>query len=40
MTWTDEIRKGNGQTPLYENIKGGYLDGAINRDQYGDTDCM
>ncbi|MCI5663807.1 MAG: TonB-dependent receptor [Mediterranea sp.] len=40
MTWTDEIRKGNGQAPLYENIKGGYLDGTINRDQYGDTDWM
>lgn len=40
MTWTDEIRKGNGQAPLYENIKDGYLDGTINRDQYGDTDWM
>lgn len=40
MTWTDEIRKGNGQAPLYENIKNGYLDGTINRDQYGDTDWM
>lgn len=40
MTWTDEIRKGNGQSPLYENIKGGYLDGTINRNQYGDTDWM
>lgn len=40
MTWTDEIRKGNGQAPLYENIKKGYLDGTINRDQYGDTDWM
>lgn len=40
MTWTDEIRVGNGQVPLYENIKGGYLDGTINRDQYGDTDWM
>lgn len=40
MTWTDEIRKGNGQAPLFENIKDGYLDGTINRDQYGDTDWM
>lgn len=40
MTWTDEIRKGNGQAPLYESIKNGYIDGTINRDQYGDTDWM
>lgn len=40
MTYSDEIRRYNGQQPLWENIKDGYLDGTINRDQYGDTDWM
>lgn len=40
MVWADEISTYRGQTPLFENIKGGYLDGTINRDQYGDTDWM
>lgn len=40
MVWSDEISKYKGQTAQFENIKGGYLDGTINRDQYGDTDWM
>lgn len=40
MTYSDEIRRYKGQTPLYDGIKEGYLDGTINRDQYGDTDWM
>ena len=40
MVWTDEIAKAAGKLPLYENIKGGYLDGTINSRQYGDTDWM
>lgn len=42
MTWADEIEVGNTGTanPRYANIKGGYLDGTINRKQYGDTDWM
>ena len=40
MTFADEIRKYKGQAPLYDGIKEGYLDGTINRDQYGDTDWM
>lgn len=40
MTYADEVRKYKGQAPLYDGIKEGYLDGTINRDQYGDTDWM
>lgn len=40
MTYADEISRYNGQTPVFENIKEGYVDGTINRDQYGDTDWM
>ena len=40
MTYADEISNYNGQTPVFEKIKEGYLDGTINRDQYGDTDWM
>lgn len=40
MTYDDEISRYNGWTPKFENIKGGYLDGTINRDKYGDTDWM
>lgn len=40
MVWWDEISRYKGQTPQYENIKGGYLDGTIDRNQYGDTDWM
>ena len=27
MVWSDEISIYKGQTPQFENIKGGYLDG-------------
>ncbi|MEZ3550714.1 MAG: TonB-dependent receptor [Muribaculaceae bacterium] len=40
MVWSDEISIYKGQTPQFENIKGGYLDGTIDRLQYGDTDWM
>ena len=40
MTYSDEVRKYKGEAPLYENIKEGYLDGTIDRLQYGDTDWM
>lgn len=38
MVWDDERAVHLGQQPQFENIKGGYLDGTINRDKYGDTD--
>ncbi len=40
MVWTDEISQYKGQTPQFENVKGGYLDGTIDRLRYGDTDWM
>lgn len=40
MIWSDEISRYKGQTPQYENIAPGYLDGTIDRQQYGDTDWM
>lgn len=40
MVWTDEISMAKGNTPQYENVKGGYLDGSIDRLRYGDTDWM
>lgn len=40
MVYDDEIKNHLGQQPLYENIKNGYLDGTIDRLQYGDTDWM
>lgn len=42
MTWADELEVANTGTnsPRYANIKNGYIDGTINRKQYGDTDWM
>ena len=40
MVYDDEIKRYNNQTPLWESVKNGYLDGTINRNQYGDTDWM
>lgn len=40
MIWSDEISRYKGQTPQFENIAPGYLDGTIDRLQYGDTDWM
>lgn len=40
MTYADEISGYTGKKKIYENIKGGYLDGTIDRNQYGDTDWM
>lgn len=40
MTYADEISGYTGKQKIYENIKGGYLDGTIDRNQYGDTDWM
>lgn len=40
MTWEDEIKKYNGKQTMWDNIKDGYLDGTIDRNQYGDTDWM
>lgn len=38
MNYDDEANIFAGLNPTYENIKGGYLDGTINRNKYGDTD--
>lgn len=40
MVYDDEIKRYNNQTPLWESVKNGYLDGTIDRNQYGDTDWM
>ena len=40
MTYADEISGYNNQPLLFEKVKGGYLDGTINRNKYGDTDWM
>lgn len=40
MVYEDERSIRNGQTPVFELIKGGYLDGTIDKMQYGDTDWM
>lgn len=40
MNFTDEIRGYNGWDPKFDKIKEGYLDGSIDRNQYGDTDWM
>lgn len=40
MNWADEIEIAGGRTPVYQQIKGGYLDGTIDRLQYTDTDWM
>lgn len=40
MTYDDEIKAHLGQTPLWKNIKEGYLNGTINKKKYGDTDWM
>lgn len=38
MNYEDEAKVFAGENPIYENIKGGYLDGTINRNKYADTD--
>lgn len=40
MNYEDEATISAGKNPSYVNIKGGYLDGTINRDKYGDTDWI
>jgi len=40
MNYDDEIKNHMGETPLWTNIKGGYLDGSINSNKYGNTDWM
>lgn len=40
MVYADEISGYTGKKKIYENIKGGYLDGTIDRNQYGNTDWM
>ncbi len=40
MTYDDEVKTHLGQTPLWQNIKNGYLDGSIDKKKYGDTDWM
>ena len=40
MTFADEISGYNGTPKMFENIKGGYLDGTIDELQYADTDWM
>ncbi len=40
MVYEDERSVRNGQTPVFDKIKGGYLDGTINRLEYGDTDWV
>lgn len=40
MNYSDEISTYKGQNPVFANIKGGYLDGTIDRNRYGDTDWI
>lgn len=40
MTWWDENNIANGKDPIYQQIRGGYLDGTIDRNKYADTDWM
>ena len=38
MTYDDEANAYLGRNQIWKDIKGGYLDGTIDRQQYGDTD--